>query len=180
MGVASPYLLKPLNPCSLLNEEQFDSLWRWFSPRIQIQEPTCAYFTGRDGFSFNHLLSACENFSPVVLIIRSFEGNIFGAYVNDRLCKKGDRYYGTGESFLFTLSPKITKYSWIPESNTYFILLESDIFAVGGGGGHGICVESDLLHGYSERCATFNNEPLNGGLVNFEIAQLEILAFHKY
>eukprot|EP01107_Rhizomastix_libera_P016733 TRINITY_DN714_c0_g1_i4.p1 TRINITY_DN714_c0_g1~~TRINITY_DN714_c0_g1_i4.p1 ORF type:complete len:733 (+),score=197.49 TRINITY_DN714_c0_g1_i4:26-2200(+) len=172
-----PPMNKPVNPSFILSEEQFDTMWGWLSPRLQLQEPVCLYFTGRDGFSLKHLVVACEDYSPLVLIVKSMEGNIFGSFISENLQKKPGRYYGTGEAFLFTISPKLVKYSWVSQSNTYFILLDSDTLAVGGGGGHGLSVDEELFHGHTSRCATFENEPLNGDKEDFEISQVEVIAF---
>uniref|UniRef100_A0A8C4NCM2 Oxidation resistance protein 1 n=1 Tax=Eptatretus burgeri TaxID=7764 RepID=A0A8C4NCM2_EPTBU len=98
---------------------------------------------------------------PGVLIRRFVPRQVFGAFVSHPF-HFSDHFYGTGETFLFTFTPEFQVYPWTGE-NTFYIWGSKDAIAVGGGGGvFGLWLDSDLYHGASNRCVTFNNDPLSG------------------
>ncbi|QQP54356.1 Putative LOC100121136, partial [Caligus rogercresseyi] len=65
-----------------------------------------------------------------------------------------------GQSFLFRLSPDFQVWPWSTE-NDFFISCSLTTLRIGAGDGHfGISLDSDLNMGRSQRCATYNNDPL--------------------
>jgi hypothetical protein len=60
------------------------------------------YQNQRDGSSMNTLLTASENNSPQIIIIKDHDGYCFGAYLSDFLRLNSGSFFGTGETFLFT------------------------------------------------------------------------------
>lgn len=99
------------------------------------------------------------------------------------------RFFGNGESFLFELSPRLFKWEWIGKKNQgqteshqeLFQYADSDRIVVGGSGpgaGVGLMISSDLTYGHTDRCDTFENEPL-GNAKDFEIAVLEVFSFNS-
>ncbi|KAH3811229.1 hypothetical protein DPMN_139636 [Dreissena polymorpha] len=77
-------------------------------------------------------------------------------------------YFGTGETFIFTLYPIKQKYEWvglkdenIPNTANMFQAGDNSILTIGGGHGEAIFLDENLLHCRSEKCDTFNNEPLS-------------------
>jgi len=118
------------------------------------------------------------------VIIKTREGNIFGAYLshgwNFGLEKKKDSFFGNGECFVFTLHPKVTQYKWKKGNKDYFMRSDQDFLVIGGGGeGVAIFLDSELWWGRSKQCSTFNNEPLNGESGSFECMILEAFTFKK-
>jgi|EP00979_Chaetoceros_neogracilis_P000983 hypothetical protein len=74
------------------------------------------------------------------------------------------------------LESDVEVFAWTG-SNYMTQLCTNDKIALGGGGGFGLVIESNMLHGQTNQCATFGNPPLskehhNGG--SFEIVNLEI------
>lgn len=54
-------------------------------------------------------------------------------------------------------------YTWTG-NNQFFINATREFLSMGGGGGNfGLWLDADLNHGRSQKCATFDNEPLAGG-----------------
>lgn len=54
-------------------------------------------------------------------------------------------------------------YTWTG-NNQFFVNATREFLSMGGGGGHyGLWLDADLNHGRSQKCATFDNEPLAGG-----------------
>lgn len=123
----------PENPSALLSDANFAQLWSFLPLRYSAKDAVRRYYTGDDGFSFHHLVEVCDAETPLLLIIRSLDQCIFGAYLSDPLVPRRGKYFGTGEAFLFSLSPKAVKYPWASHGPGYFILLEHNFFAVGGG-----------------------------------------------
>lgn len=56
---------------------------------------------------------------------------IFGGYASEYL-RPAQRYYGSGESFLFRLAPKLDVYPW-PNTNHFFIYSTERFISMGGG-----------------------------------------------
>ena len=74
------------------------------------------------------------------------------------------RYYGTGETWIFSfhnLPPEeIAIYRWT-RANELFVISSPDQLAFGGGGGFGMSLDGDLDNGVSNSCATFGNRRLS-------------------
>ena len=68
-------------------------------------------------------------------------------------------YYGTGETFVFTLEPSICVYKW-SEKNSLFMMLDDSAIAMGGGGSFAIYLDNNLHYGTSGNCETFNSPSL--------------------
>jgi hypothetical protein len=107
---------------------------------------------------------------------------------------KSGQYFGTGETFLFVLSPKVKKYDWvgkqksnespngsqsqISHSEQLFMSASSRSLCIGSGGGKfGLFIDESLTRGESDRCDTFANEPLSSLSNQFNIAVIEVIAF---
>ena len=62
-----------------------------------------------------------EKYEPTLLCIRTTNDYVFGAYCStawaQRHCKdefgNWQTYFGTGETFLFSLRPTVAKYQWV-------------------------------------------------------------------
>ncbi|KAI8148551.1 TLD-domain-containing protein [Fennellomyces sp. T-0311] len=115
---------------------------------------------------------------PCMLVIQTTDDEIFGVYISEPL-QIQSRYYGSGECFLWRLEdmhdddqqPEI--YRWTGK-NDYLIYSGREYVSVGGGDGRvAIWLNEDLLQGYTEPCATFDNKPLTTRS-NFECLALEI------
>ena len=62
---------------------------------------------------------------------------VFGAFIASDLAqrhKSKGQFFGTGESFLFTLQPTAACHKWKGESS-FFLLAQEGELVVGGGGG---------------------------------------------
>lgn len=98
---------------SILNSKQLGTLWSWIPARITMGGSPClAYSSNNDGFSITTFYNKSEIYEPTILVIKTIKGDVFGAYCStswqERNAKddKGARqkYFGTGESFLFSFS----------------------------------------------------------------------------
>ncbi|EDV22376.1 uncharacterized protein TRIADDRAFT_28587, partial [Trichoplax adhaerens] len=116
------------------------------------------YSTFLHGISLKTLYrNMAEWDTPVLLIIRDMDEYVFGAVVSSEI-RISDGYYGTGESFMFTIKPERNIYQWTGH-NHYIIKGDTDGFAIGGGDGHfGLWMDEDLYRGSCHPCQTFDNE----------------------
>jgi hypothetical protein len=73
---------------------------------------------------------------------------------------------------------ELRSYTWTGD-NQFFINATKESLSMGAGGGHyGIWLDADLNHGRSQKCTTFDNEPLAGGLEeDFVVQYVEAFGF---
>lgn len=135
-----------------------------------------AYSTSRHGASLKSLYRKLGSTdSPVLIVIKDALDELFGAFLSDPL-RPSEKFYGTGETFLFMLHPRFKCFRWTGE-NSFFIKGDLDSFAVGGGSGHfGLWVDENLYLGRSSPCYTFNNCCLSE-TDDFRIMELEVWTF---
>ena len=104
------------------------------------------------------------------------------------------RYFGTGETFLFKFEGSIlTKYEWVKTSlsddeedetpkkkeraKELFMSADNSMVTVGGGNGLALYLDENLHYGQTERCHTFENEPLCSTR-DFTINSIEVFGFN--
>uniref|UniRef100_A0A915APS6 Oxidation resistance protein 1 n=1 Tax=Parascaris univalens TaxID=6257 RepID=A0A915APS6_PARUN len=146
------------------------------------------YSSEKHGFSlstfYRKMMEWDEEMSPILLIIRDCEENVFGAIASTRLLPS-EHFFGTGDScllFKFVTDPdtnekELHSFAWTGD-NQYFVKASKDSLSMGAGGGHyGLWLDADLNHGRSLRCQTFDNEPLAGDREDFNIQFLEAFGF---
>ena len=122
------------------------------------------YSSQRDGISLQTMLRKSKGRSPTVLLVRDLGKAVFGAYCSEAW-RTSSRYFGTGETFVFTVKPKPMVWHWWwkkmnVQQNDFFMWATSEGIAVGGAGAYAIWLDSDLLTGISRTSATFGNDCL--------------------
>ncbi|XP_037699751.1 nuclear receptor coactivator 7 isoform X2 [Choloepus didactylus] len=170
-------VLPILQPHSaLLENMHVEQLARRLPARVQGYPWRLAYSTLEHGTSLKTLYRKSASLdSPVLLVIKDMDNQIFGAYATHPF-KFSDHYYGTGETFLYTFSPNFKVFKWSGE-NSYFINGDISSLELGGGGGRfGLWLDADLYHGRSNSCSTFNNDILSKK-EDFIVQDLEVWTF---
>lgn len=178
---------------TIVTAKQLQTIWSWLPTRFSIYQPKLVFTSEEHGFSFNTFYQRCEYCEPTILLIKTTDDEVFGAFLSTCWSQRNDEdqkspYFGTGESFLFTISPEVKKYPWIgltddsevsgPSDHAahLFMRAQPHLIAVGGGGGDGICLEGDLTKGRTKACVTFNNPPLvKDGI--FQCKVIEVITF---
>nr|CAD2189356.1 unnamed protein product [Meloidogyne enterolobii] len=171
-------------------------------PRAEGYPWVNIYSSEKHGFSLATLYRKMsewkEEMSPVLLIIRDVVGHVFGAVCSTALQPLTPPHYvGTGDScllFRFTGEHPHTRelrtFHWTGD-NQFFVNATKDFLSIGAGGlssitnsrstcptAAGLWLDADLNNGRSQNCATFNNEPLAGGLEgDFVIQFVEAFGF---
>ncbi|XP_016974439.1 GTPase-activating protein skywalker isoform X8 [Drosophila rhopaloa] len=168
------------------------TLWSWLPVRITMYQPVLLYTTEEHGCSLTTFYVRVEQHEPTLLMIKTCNNEVFGAYCSSRWFErnvkddKGQRqaYFGTGETFLFSLYPERAKYPWVGiegdkdlgHSSELFMAADSKMITIGGGEGQAIWMDENIRFGKTDSCKTFNNPPLcpSG---DFEIRVLEVYGF---
>ncbi|KAK5852985.1 hypothetical protein PBY51_006812 [Eleginops maclovinus] len=160
----------------LMQDTHIEKLACRLPPRVQIYPWRLAYSTVKHGTSLKTLYrSLADVESPVLLVIKDMDNQIFGAFSSDPF-KVSEYCYGTGETFLFSFCPEIKVYLWTGE-NSYFVKGNIDSLQMGGGGGQmGLWLDAELYRGTTNKCATFNNQPLSTQR-DFNIHSVEVWTF---
>lgn len=179
-----------LPPGGVLTEHHVRCLTTAFPGRTRLARWDLVYSSRVDGCSLRSLMRAAAHRSPSLLAIKDTHGHVCGAFVCEPW-KVAPRYYGTGESFVFTSSPLVTGgeivtepasapglvriYKWSGR-NAYFQLGHADALAVGGGKAYALKVDDDLAKGLSGDCDTFAS-PCLASAPEFEILHVDLWAF---
>ncbi|XP_052757934.1 GTPase-activating protein skywalker isoform X2 [Galleria mellonella] len=181
----------------ILDQSDLFTLWSWLPVRITMYQPVLLYTTEEHGCSLTTFYVRVEHHEPTLLMIKTCNNEVFGAYCSTRWFERNQKdergnrqaYFGTGETFLFSLHPVPAKYPWVgcleddadgdsktPHANSLFMAADNTMITIGGGDGQAIWMDENIRFGKTDRCSTFNNPPLcpSG---DFEIRVLEVYGF---
>lgn len=147
---------------------------------------------GADILSFYKLTKGATH---SLLVVQTDGGEVFGGFAAEPWQQKVD-YYGSGESFVFRVSPSPTPgtaaaqsssaleskqvevFPWTYENN-FFMLSNKEQLAMGGGqDGFAFVLDADFISGSSRSSATFRNPPLTAG-DSFRVLNLEVWGFES-
>ncbi|KAL1124173.1 hypothetical protein AAG570_001943, partial [Ranatra chinensis] len=175
----------------IVDHHDLFTLWSWLPVRITMYQPILLYTTEEHGCSLTTFYVRVEQHEPTLLMIKTCNNEVFGAYCSSRWIERNQKdergnrtaYFGTGETFLFSLYPERAKYPWVGmdaesviHSEELFMAADTKMITIGGGEGQAIWMDENIRYGKSDRCLTFNNPPLcSGG--DFEIRVLEVYGF---
>jgi len=161
----------------ILRLEEINYLSNQLPPRIIGSDWKLTYSTSKHGFSLANVYRKFQNErSPTLLAIMDTDGAVFGALVSEQI-RMDEHFYGTGESFLYTLRPSRNIFNWSGD-NQLFIQGTMESLIIGAGEGHfGLFIDSNIYKGRSQPCATYNNNSLcpEG---DFVIKNLECWTFY--
>ena len=161
---------------SIISDDQLLLLLKWIPERISVKEPRLLFSSDQHGTTLRAMLSKMQIFRETIILIKTTEGEVFGCYCSEPWTKRlSNIFFGTGETFLFSLEPKPMKYQW-SEKAALFISASNEYLLIGSGNGSGIMLDDLLTKGRTERCDTFNNDPLcQSG--DFICKSLEVIGF---
>ncbi|XP_061666951.1 TBC1 domain family member 24 [Syngnathoides biaculeatus] len=227
-----------LNPDTFSSEivsaKEMRDIWSWIPERFALSQPQLLFTTSTHGCSLNRFYEHCEGHEPTLLLIRTTDGDVCGAFLStdwEERKRGGNKlsFFGTGECFVFRLKPEMERYEWVvirhPElasavkdrgqedtdpsegqnsvtnslqptekaagelspflsarhfnlnsrNTSMFMAGNFDSIIVGGGEGNALYIDSELNHGRTGCCATFDNPPLCAE--SFQVALLESWGF---
>lgn len=176
---------KPLphltQPSSFLRDNDLMMLWNWIPSRYKLMNLQLLFSSSNHGYHLSTLYQKTQSNEPLLILIEDTHGCVFGAYASKSLsCTADKKFYGTGETFLFTLKPQQKKYAWDATCDNYsFIMALKDMIAFGAGPqGHGLCVDQNLEFASTSHCSTYENDPLCKQDSKPLIVNLELFSFH--
>ncbi|XP_053566693.1 nuclear receptor coactivator 7 isoform X2 [Bombina bombina] len=160
----------------LLNDIHVEKLAHHLPARVQGYPWNLVYSTQNHGTSLKTLYRNLASLdSPVLLVVKDMDNQVFGAYATHPF-RVSDHYFGTGETFLFSFDSEFKVFKW-SGVNSYFINGDIRFLELGGEGGRsGLWIDSDLYHGRSNPCSTFNNETLSKK-EDFIVQDVEVWTF---
>nr|XP_061807162.1 TBC1 domain family member 24-like [Nerophis lumbriciformis] len=227
-----------LNPDTFSSEivsaKEMRDIWSWIPERFALCQPQLLFTTSTHGCSLNRFYEHCEGYEPTLLLIRTTDGDVCGAFLStdwEERKRGGNKlsFFGTGECFVFRLKPEMERYEWVvirhpelasavksqghdhsetsegqnsdsnslpqPEkaagelspflsarhfnlnsrNTSMFMAGNFDSIIVGGGEGNALYIDSELNHGRTGCCTTFDNPPLCAE--SFQVALLESWGF---
>jgi hypothetical protein len=153
-------LPKVSRPSNFLTDSDWSHIWSWIPPRYKIMDLELVFVSSEQGHRLASLYEACEGEEPLILVVETTEGDVFGAYLSKSLRGRSTkRFFGTGETFLFSIRPNLAAFSWSDShNNQQFIYGDQNFLAVGcSAGKFGIWLDRDLNQVVSSPCDTFKN-----------------------
>lgn len=182
--VVNDFLPADVNcPSEILTLKQFYRLWMMLPQYCQVRVPELLYSTSKDGYLLSTLYRNCKPYQEKVsvkfmfLIIKTTDGDIFGAFLDTVIVQSVTYYIGSDESFLFAFNQDRRACYYSAKVNNQYCVGGKDYLQIGSGGdGPAIRLNESLQEGQTSKCETFNNEPLtNSGESFFEVAAVEAI-----
>ena len=167
----------PIGKTVLLTEDMVSQLQPYLPCHIIGIDMLLAYSMKIHGMSLRSLYNHCEPYQdlPCILLIKDTRQYVFGAYLSEGIIES-PKYYGSGETFLFRLSPDQKCFFW-QGSNHYFMMGTHEYFTVGAGDGNfALYLDEMLEKGTSNRSLTFYNEVLSSDS-SFDVLTVEVWCF---
>ncbi|NWI11032.1 TBC24 protein, partial [Crypturellus soui] len=103
---------------SIVTAQEMRIIWSWIPERFSLFPPLLLFSTSEDGCSLQRFYSCCEGYEPTVLLIKTTEGEVCGAFLSSdwserRKSGATSGFFGTGECFVFTVRPEAERYEWV-------------------------------------------------------------------
>lgn len=201
ISTSRPYNQQNSNPIIMIREfdtttashSDFAYLWSLIPSRLTDFQPERIYSSNIHGHRLRTLYDHVEYHEHCFIIIRNEYGEIFGAFCSSQLSNRPKirTWFGTGESFLFTLKPQRQVFKWVgyhkfDQGQTkpyedYFIHADDQCLQIGGSKqvlDIGLYIEHELNQGSTKECDTFANKPLSS-TENFQIMEIEVFGFTR-
>lgn len=101
---------------SVVTGTEMRVVWAWIPERFALFSPIRLYSTVEHNRSLASFYPHVEGHEPVVLLIKTADEEVFGAFVSTDLIERRKHetesltFFGTGECFVFTLRPSMERY----------------------------------------------------------------------
>nr|XP_054501031.1 TBC1 domain family member 24-like [Agelaius phoeniceus] len=103
---------------STVTAQEMRLIWSWLPERFSLFPPLLLFSTCQDGCSLQRFYTCCEGYEPTVLLIKTTEGEVCGAFLSSDWAERKKSgatsgFFGTGECFVFTVRPEAERYEWV-------------------------------------------------------------------
>nr|XP_025976328.1 TBC1 domain family member 24-like [Dromaius novaehollandiae] len=103
---------------SIVTAQEMRIIWSWIPERFSLYPPLLLFSTLEDGCSLQRFYSRCEGYEPTVLLIKTTEEEVCGAFLSSDWSERKKSgatsgFFGTGECFVFTVRPEMERYEWV-------------------------------------------------------------------
>lgn len=140
---------------------QFELVWSWLPTHMRMYDARRIFCSERDGYSLNTLYSRCAQAGPCLLLVQSTDDKVWWLFSSLRACcltvclqvfggysshpwskATFEKFFGSRECFVFTLSAPATPYKWRPPLDDSvnstlmqdaFMMCGKDFISLGGG-----------------------------------------------
>ncbi|XP_028674954.2 TBC1 domain family member 24-like [Erpetoichthys calabaricus] len=108
---------------SIVTAQEMRMVWSWIPERFALFHPTMVFQTCEHGYSLQSFYLHCDGYEPTILLLKTVDGDVCGAFLSSDWAErhktnaKGANFFGTGESFVFTLRPEMERYEWVSVQN---------------------------------------------------------------
>ena len=175
------------------SHSDFAYLWSFIPNRFADFQPERIYSSNIHGRRLRTLYDHVEYHEYCFIMIRNEQQHVFGAFCAGQLANrtKGRSWFGTGESFLFTLKPERQVHKWVGSlpgtrgptkaHEDFFIYADDERLQIGGSADAlniGLLIQQDLNQGSTRGCDTFASLPLST-IENFQIMEIEAFGFTR-
>lgn len=125
-----PMLSKPSH---IVTDPEWGHIWTWIPSRFRILNLDRVFTTSEHGRLLGNMYRNCAGFEPLIMIIETGAGRVLGVYISKSLqMRSGPSFFGTGETFIFSLRPTVSKYEWDPNCGNYSFICGTDTFLAFG------------------------------------------------
>jgi len=132
------------------------------------------YSTKSHSRSMDEFLARICYKGPTIIVVKDTDGHMFGAHASSSWCNTEDGWIGNGESFLFSIVPKMAVFDSTGKDENFMRLNEEGLAMGGSQGNFGLSISSDLESGEcSGDIDTFATIQL-AGAASFQIMHLEV------
>jgi len=167
------YKPKVSTPSEILNIEDYEFIWAWLPHSLCICDPKIIFNSNTHGFNLRLLFEKCGTKSPIIVIIKSDSGSVFGFFTDEPINPKDG--FGSNQTFVFTLRPNVNIYKPTGITELFSIINSTSIsIGISSLGDKAIVIDKDLK-GSSNPTDTFGNPNLNNGIENFQCNILEAI-----
>ncbi|XP_028844303.1 TBC1 domain family member 24 isoform X2 [Denticeps clupeoides] len=102
----------------IVSAKEIRDIWSWIPERFALCQPQLLFTTSTHGCSLNRFYSHCEGYEPTLLLLRTTDGEVCGAFLStdwEERKRGGNKlsFFGTGECFLFKMKPEMERYEWV-------------------------------------------------------------------
>ena len=158
----SKFIPKLSRESKILTEKKLIELHSHIPYYHQYKNLKLLYSMDKDGTSLANIIEKGEEYENTILLLKSAEEEIFGAYLSESLNIKYNDFYGTAETFVFTFynTEKIRVFP-ATQTNDLYIYTDPTKIAFGcSDDNFSLSIEEDFKHCFTGSTVTFNNPPL--------------------